>query len=131
MSRLTSLITLLAGLMILIAPAVALAQFDPLQAGCEQGAQDSAVCEDTGGTKPEENPLVGEKGIITRATQVITIGAGVAAVVMMIVGGFKYITSSGDPNNVNSAKNTILYAAIGLVIALIAQAIVVFVLRKL
>jgi len=56
---------------------------------------------------------------------------GAAAVIMIIVGGFKYITSSGDSTSVESAKNTILFAVIGLVIALVAQSIVIFVLRKL
>lgn len=56
---------------------------------------------------------------------------GVASVIMIIVGGFKYITSSGDSSSVNSAKNTILYAVIGLVIVAMAQVIVRFVLEQL
>ncbi|MBA3758548.1 hypothetical protein H0X10_02860 [Candidatus Saccharibacteria bacterium] len=55
---------------------------------------------------------------------------GVVAVIMIIIGGLKYITSSGDSNNVSSAKNTILYAVIGLVIVALAQVIVRFVLDK-
>lgn len=54
---------------------------------------------------------------------------GVAAVIMIIIGGLKYITSSGDSNNITSAKNTILYAIIGLVIVALAQFIVKFVLN--
>lgn len=55
---------------------------------------------------------------------------GIAAVVMIMVGGFKYITSQGDSNSINSAKNTVLYAIIGLVVALFAQLIVRFVINK-
>jgi hypothetical protein len=55
---------------------------------------------------------------------------GIAAVIMIMVGGFKYITSTGDSGNVTSAKNTILYAIIGLVIVALAQIIVRFVLNK-
>jgi hypothetical protein len=55
---------------------------------------------------------------------------GVIAVIMIIVGGLKYITSSGDSSNVNSAKNTLLYALIGLAIVALAQVIVRFVLNK-
>jgi hypothetical protein len=55
---------------------------------------------------------------------------GVAAVIMIIIGGFRYITSSGDSASVNSAKNTILYAIIGLVIVALAQVIVRFVLNQ-
>ena len=55
---------------------------------------------------------------------------GVVAVIMIIIGGLKYITSSGDSNNVSSAKNTILYAIIGLVVVVLAQVIVRFVVTK-
>lgn len=55
---------------------------------------------------------------------------GIIAVVMIIVGGIKYITSGGDSGNVTSAKNTILYAIIGLVVVALAQIIVRFVLAR-
>jgi Type IV secretion system pilin len=56
---------------------------------------------------------------------------GVVAVIMIIVGGFKYITSGGDSGGVTSAKNTILYAIVGLVIVALAQVIVRFVLGSI
>jgi hypothetical protein len=55
---------------------------------------------------------------------------GVVAVIMFIVGGFRYITSAGDSSKVSSAKNTLVYAIIGLVVVALAQAIVLFVLNK-
>lgn len=55
---------------------------------------------------------------------------GIIAVVMIIVGGIKYITSGGDSGNVTAAKNTILYAVIGLVVVALAQIIVKFVLGR-
>jgi hypothetical protein len=55
---------------------------------------------------------------------------GIIAVVMIIIGGVKYITSGGDAGNVTSAKNTILYAVIGLVVVALAQIIVRFVLAR-
>ena len=55
---------------------------------------------------------------------------GVAAVIMIIIGGLKYITSSGDSGNITGAKNTILYAIIGLVVVALAQFIVRFVIGK-
>ena len=48
----------------------------------------------------------------------------IIAVIMIIVGGIKYATSAGDSNKVTSAKNTIIYAVLGLVIAIFAWAIV-------
>lgn len=53
---------------------------------------------------------------------------GVVSVIMIIYGGFRYITSGGDAGSVTSAKNTILYAIVGLIIVALAQIIVKFVL---
>ena len=55
---------------------------------------------------------------------------GIAAVIMIIVGGLKYITSNGESSDISSAKNTILYAIVGLVVVALAQVIVKFVLNK-
>ena len=55
---------------------------------------------------------------------------GIISVVMVIVGGVRYITSGGDSGKVASAQNTVLYAVIGLVVVALAQIIVQFVLKK-
>jgi len=55
---------------------------------------------------------------------------GLISVIMIIFGGLKYITSGGNDGSVKGAKNTILYAVIGLVIVAIAQFIVAFVLNR-
>lgn len=55
---------------------------------------------------------------------------GIISVVMVIVGGIRYITSGGDSSKVASAQNTVLYAIIGLVVVALAQIIVQFVLKK-
>lgn len=56
---------------------------------------------------------------------------GAISLLMIVIGGFKYVTSSGDSARVNSAKNTILYSVIGLVISVLAFAIVNFILIQL
>lgn len=68
--------------------------------------------------------------LLAHIVNVISIIVGVVAVIMIIFGGFKYITSGGDSNNVSGAKNTIIYAIIGLVIVALAQLIVHFVLNQ-
>lgn len=68
--------------------------------------------------------------LLRKVVNVISAIVGVVAVVMIIVGGFKYITSGGDSSNVSGAKNTIIYAIIGLVIVALAQLIVRFVLNQ-
>ncbi len=65
---------------------------------------------------------------IATAINIFSVIVGVIAVVMIIIGGVKYITSGGDAGNVTGAKNTILYAIIGLVIVALSQVIVQFVL---
>jgi hypothetical protein len=68
--------------------------------------------------------------IITTVVNIISIIVGVVAVIMIIWGGLKYITSGGESGKITSAKNTIIYALIGLVVVALAQFIVRFVLSK-
>lgn len=80
------------------------------------------------------NPgAVGDSGqtvqeIVTLVVNIFSIVVGIIAVIMIIWGGLKYITSGGDSTKITSAKNTIIYAIIGLVIVALAQFIVRFVL---
>lgn len=72
-----------------------------------------------------------QNNLMTRVQTIINVVLGVLGIVtvaVIIIGGFNYITSSGDPAKVAKAKNTILYGVIGLIIALLAYAIVNFVL---
>jgi hypothetical protein len=66
----------------------------------------------------------------TLIVNLLSVVVGFVAVVMIILGGFRYITSGGNSENVTKAKNTILYGIIGLVIVALAQVIVQFVLHK-
>lgn len=68
--------------------------------------------------------------IITKIINILSVIVGVIAVIMIVVGGFRYITSGGSSEKVTAAKNTILYALIGLIIVALAQVIVRFVLQK-
>ena len=68
--------------------------------------------------------------LITNIVNIFSVVVGIIAVIMIIIGGFRYITSGGDSGNVTSAKNTIMYAIIGLIIVALAQIIVRFVLSK-
>ncbi len=61
---------------------------------------------------------------------ILSIIVGIVALIMIIIGGFYYITSSGDSGKISSAKNTVIYAIVGLIIVALAQVIVRFVLNK-
>ena len=68
--------------------------------------------------------------VITLIVNIFSIVVGFLAVIMIIWGGLRYITSGGDSGKITTAKNTIIYALIGLVIVALAQFIVRFVLSK-
>lgn len=72
----------------------------------------------------------GINALITNIVNVFSIIVGIVAVIMIIFGGFKYITSGGSSEGVSSAKNTILYAIVGLIIVALAQIIVQFVVGR-
>jgi hypothetical protein len=86
----------------------------------------------TGGTQgcadPAGAPTV--NNVLKTVISFLSFIVGFIAVVMVIIGGFKYITSGGDAGKVTSAKNTLLYAIVGLVVVLLAQVIVRFVLNN-
>ena len=66
-------------------------------------------------------------GIFQIIVNVILFIIGAVAVIMIVVGGVRYTVSNGDSNAVQGAKNTIMYAIVGLVVAIIAYALVNFV----
>lgn len=70
------------------------------------------------------------QGGITQIINALLWIIGVVSVIMIIVGGLRYVLSAGDPKNTQAAKDTILYAVIGVVVALLAYAIVNFVLAQ-
>lgn len=92
--------------------------------GVQTATGSAAQCNNPGGTQTTVN------NIITTVINIFSIVVGAVSVVMIIFGGFRYITSGGDSTKVNSSKNTILYAVIGLVVVALAQFIVQFVLTK-
>jgi hypothetical protein len=72
--------------------------------------------------------LFGDAGIITTITNILLFIAGALAVIMLIWGGIRYTISGGNSANVTAAKNTVLYAIVGLIVAFLAFAAVNWVL---
>ncbi len=75
--------------------------------------------------------LFGDSGVFKQITNTILYIVGIIAVIMLIIGGIKYVLSGGDSKKVTDAKNTVLYAIIGLIISFLAFAIVNFVISAL
>ena len=73
--------------------------------------------------------LIGPTGIFTQISNTILYIVGIISVIMLVWGGLRYIISGGDSKKVNDAKNTVLYAIIGLIIAILSYVIINFVLN--
>jgi hypothetical protein len=70
------------------------------------------------------------QSLLTKIINIFSVVVGIIAVIMIIVGGLRYITSGGDTGRVGAAKTTIIYALVGLVVVALAQLIVRFVLNQ-
>lgn len=118
----TSLVVMLGLLVPTLVPATAGAVevFD----ACS-GAANTAVC------KGKDDKLLGPDGLLTRIINLLLTIIGIIAVIMIIVGGIRYSISGGDSGQVKSAKDTIIFAVVGLVVAIMSFAIVNFVLMKI
>ena len=92
----------------------------------------AAACEGIGlsGTTCGSNADNRIAKLVNTVVDILSWIVGIAAVIMVIISGFKYITSGGDTSSVASAKGTLIYAIVGLVIVALAQLIVTFVLRR-
>lgn len=98
---------------------------DPLQESCEGADADNLICKAIN----DETDTV--PNLIKTIVNILTYIIGTLSVIMIIVGGLMYTTSAGNADSIKKAKSTILYAVIGLVVALLSYAIVNFVLTNL
>ncbi len=87
--------------------------------------QDDGTCAGQIGAENKVNKL------LTTVLEILSYVIGIIAVIMMIVGGIRFITSQGEGSSINAARNTVIYAAVGLIIAALAQVLVKFVVGKL
>lgn len=102
---------------------------NPVGGFCDNGGGGTLACQE--GQQNSEGDITGNNGIVVTVAEVLVYAAGILSVIMLIIGGIKYATSNGDSGNLKSAKNTVLYALIGLVIAIFAQAIVQLVITRI
>ncbi len=74
--------------------------------------------------------LFGQTGTFRTITNVMLFVIGAVSVIMLIIGGLRYVVSGGDSTAVQNAKNTILYAIVGVIVAILAYAAVSFVISS-
>lgn len=97
----------------------------PVYADSRDEAQNGAKLVDGGGGSNQNLP-----DIITTIINVMLFIAAALAVIMIIYGGIRYITAHGDEKQVKVAKDTIVYSVVGLIIAIIAYALVTFIFDR-
>ena len=73
----------------------------------------------------------GDKGLIKTVVNVLLWAVGILSVIMIIFSGFRYITSAGDASKTKSAQSTLTYSVVGLIVAIMAYAIVNMVINRL
>lgn len=74
--------------------------------------------------------LFGAEGTFRTITNVLLFLIGAISVIMLIIGGLRYVVSGGDSTQVQNAKNTILYAIVGVIVSILAYAAVSFVITS-
>ena len=96
---------------------------------CSSTAKSTDVCGDVNSqTKAKTNPII---IALKSLLEILSLIAGVAATVVLILSGFRFITSNGDANGVKAARDGVLYVVIGLLVVIVAQAIIAFVINKI
>jgi hypothetical protein len=106
---------------LLFAATPILAHAAPADDACAGIRAAGGTCNTTGAAGDTLQP------VIRRVINILSVVVGAVSVIMVIIGGFRYVVSNGDSNAVSGAKNTILYAIIGLLVVIFAQVIVSFV----
>ncbi len=120
--RLASLVVLMLLVGAFLVPAaVQAAAVDDICAGVNIGSSEACG---------SDTSRVRVSTVVKAAIDIFSLVVGIAAIIMIIVSGLKFIISGGESSNINAARSTLLYAVIGLVVVALAQFIVRFVLAK-
>ena len=122
--------------LLMLAPGLAL----PVVAGVASADITGSLCAGTNvdstsgastscGTNTDNNGQSAIESIGQKVIDAFSVLVGAVSVVMIIYGGFRYITSGGDSGKVGNAKNTLIYAIVGLIIVALAQVLVHYVIQ--
>ena len=124
-------------LSLLLVPSVATAQsIDINKDACKNvrasGSPPSFCKDQVGDSKNiDQNPIYGPKGIVTKAVNLLSIVVGVAAVIFIMVAGFRFIVSGDNSQEINQQREYIIYALVALVIVATAQLMVRYILSQI
>lgn len=130
MKKILLLISVLGLTTIVMPAAVSHAADSPLRKACnnlsDAEKKESAACSTDG-----SNPVSGNTdSVLFKVTQLISVFAGVIAIIIIIVGGISMMTSGGDSQKFANGRNTVIFAAVGLIVVVIAQWLVAFAVNR-
>ena len=91
---------------------------------CSNGNENSVYCKNKGSGETQVN------GIIKTIVEVLLTAVGAISIIMIVIGGIMFALSSGDAQKAAKARNTVLYAVVGLIVSIFASAIVNFVFNR-
>ncbi len=115
------------------------AQVDISSGICDEVApgtgEKPSICTDIEATQAKQasngNVIYGKDGVLTRAISILSIAVGVIAIIVMIIAGIKMMLSQGDPGKIASSRSQIIYALVGVTVAVLAQTVVQLVLNRI
>lgn len=98
--------------------------------GAAQALAIGTISDGANSARSSQQPvdLFGNSGVFAEISSVLLFIVGAIAVIMIVIGGLRYVISGGDASQVQAAKNTILYALVGIIVAILAYAAVNFVI---
>lgn len=96
--------------------------YDPFEGACPNA--EAAVC-----NVDNEDPISGTNGLLANIANIVAYVAGAASIILIIVAAIRFITSGGDPGGVKKARDTIVYALIGIAIVVLARTIIYYVVN--
>lgn len=98
---------------------------DPFEKSCaSDAAKSSPLCKTTG-----EDPIGGKNGILYKVSRILSMVAGIGAVIVLIIGGFMHVTAGGDSTKVSNARRAIIGALVGLAVIALAQVFIALVIN--
>lgn len=98
---------------------------DPISGLCAVDGTNSSLCKD------KSDKLFGPGSLWTNIINTLIYIVGAVSVIMIIIGGLRFTLSGGDASGTKSGRETIIYAVIGMVVAIMSYAIVNFVLSRI
>lgn len=126
-----TIMTLLSLQVVALRPVSAVEVIDKICNTPTATGQAPEVCvDDSTNNSDAENPVLGANGVVARGVRLFIIIFGITALFVMMINAVRMITSQGDSNSVNSARNGLIYAAIALTIAVTSQFIISLIISK-